>query len=129
MNMTLSSPHVGKRLVLAVCAVACLAACNTVRGFGQDLSRGGEALAQAASDAQARSSQAAPANANASIPIERARVTALTARPGSITRERLELRPDGNGSRYVFDVLDDGAAYVVAVDASTGAVLENAPRS
>jgi predicted small secreted protein len=126
--MLFSAAHARKRLLLAAFGCLCLTACNTVRGFGQDLSRGGEALAQAATEAQADVEQPAPANANAPIPIERARVAALTNRPGTITHEHFQPGADGNGARYVFDILDDGAAYTVGIDARTGAVLENTPR-
>lgn len=42
-----------KRLALIACAaVVFLAGCNTVKGAGQDISRGGQAVSGAANDVQ-----------------------------------------------------------------------------
>ncbi len=36
------------RILLALAAVACLAACNTIEGLGKDIKKGGEAIEKAA---------------------------------------------------------------------------------
>ncbi len=54
-----------------------------------------------------------------------ARMTALKARPGTITDQELEKEKGGSGLRYSFDITSHGKAYEVGVDAKTGAVLEN----
>lgn len=42
-----------KRLVLITCAaIVFLAGCNTIKGAGQDISRGGQAVSGAANDVQ-----------------------------------------------------------------------------
>ena len=63
----------------------------------------------------------------ASITLDEATAIALKARPGKIMDKELEKEEGGSGLRYAFDVKSNGATYEVGVDASTGAVLENAP--
>ena len=43
-----------KLLVLALASVVVLAGCNTVKGAGQDISRGGQAVSGAAAEVQQR---------------------------------------------------------------------------
>lgn len=40
------------RILIPLALLAFLPACNTVEGFGRDLARGGEAIEEAAKDAQ-----------------------------------------------------------------------------
>ena len=61
----------------------------------------------------------------ARISLQRARATALSARPGVITSQELEKERGGSGLRYSFDVIGGGRTYEVGVDARSGAVLEN----
>lgn len=61
----------------------------------------------------------------AKIPLASARLTALKARPGTITDQELEKEKGGSGLRYSFDITSKGKPYEVGVDARTGAVLEN----
>ncbi|MBV1692626.1 PepSY domain-containing protein [Novosphingobium sp. G106] len=61
----------------------------------------------------------------ARINLASARMTALRARPGTITDQELEREAGGSGLRYSFDITSHGKPYEVGVDAATGAVLEN----
>ena len=63
----------------------------------------------------------------ARIPLARARVIALAARPGTIIAQELEREGGGSGLRYSFDIRSARVVYEVGIDANTGAVLENAP--
>lgn len=62
----------------------------------------------------------------AKVSMEKARVIALKAHPGTITDEELEQETGGSGLRYSFDIRDGKGTQEVGVDAQTGAVLENA---
>ena len=62
----------------------------------------------------------------AKVSIAAARSLALKAHPGAIVAEELEKEPGGSGLRYSFDIKTGSATQEVGVDASTGAVLENA---
>lgn len=61
----------------------------------------------------------------ARINLASARMTALKARPGTITDQELEREPGGSGLRYSFDITSHGKPFEVGVDAATGAILEN----
>lgn len=61
----------------------------------------------------------------AKVSLAAARVTALKARPGTITDQELEKESGGSGLRYSFDIRSHGKSYQLGVDARTGAVLEN----
>jgi len=61
----------------------------------------------------------------AKVTLATARLTALKARPGTITDQELEKEKGGSGLRYAFDITSHGKAYEVGVDAKTGVVLEN----
>ena len=111
--------------LVALMAAFALAGCNTMQGLGEDISQGGAALSSAAT--QARQDMSAPPPAEASAPrisMDRARTLALAARAGEITDGELARAPDG-GQRYAFTVHSNDGAYAVAIDAQTGAVLEN----
>lgn len=62
----------------------------------------------------------------AKINLATARMTALKARPGTITDQELEKEKGGSGLRYSFDITSKGKPFEVGVDAKTGVVLENA---
>ena len=64
---------------------------------------------------------------DAKINIEQARAIALKAHPGKITDEELEQEHGGSGLRYSFDIRHRKVTQEVGVDATSGAVLENAP--
>lgn len=64
--------------------------------------------------------------AQAKVTLASARITALKARPGTITDQELEKEKGGSGLRYSFDITSHGKAFEVGVDARTGAILENA---
>ena len=61
----------------------------------------------------------------AKMTLDQARATALKAVPGEIVDEELEKADGGSGLRYSFDIKHGATTYDVAVDAQTGAVLEN----
>ena len=61
----------------------------------------------------------------AKVSLATARVTALKARPGSVTDQELEKEHGGSGLRYSFDIRSGRKTYEVGVDARTGAILEN----
>lgn len=62
---------------------------------------------------------------SAKISLDKARALALKAQPGTVTDEELEKESGGSGLRYSFDIKDGASTHEVAVDAVTGAVLEN----
>ena len=62
----------------------------------------------------------------ARVKLPSARMTAMKARPGTITDQELEKEKGGSGLRYSFDITSHGKPYEVGIDAKTGAVLENA---
>lgn len=62
----------------------------------------------------------------AKVSLAAARITALRARPGTITDQELEEEKGGSGLRYSFDITSNGKPYEVGIDARTGAILENA---
>jgi hypothetical protein len=65
----------------------------------------------------------------AKLTIDQARAIAAKARPGKVIDQELEKEAGGSGLRYAFDVQSQGKTYEVGVDASTGAILENATES
>ena len=115
-------------VVVALLASSALASCNTMEGLGEDMRQGGIALSHAASQAQDNMSEPPPAEAQSraapSISMDRARSLALAARAGEITGGELVRGPQGD-QRYAFTVHGVGGEYAVAIDAQTGAVLEN----
>ncbi|MDA8384457.1 MAG: PepSY domain-containing protein [Betaproteobacteria bacterium] len=58
-----------------------------------------------------------------------ARAQAFKAYPGNIQGMALERAAGGSGLRYTFEMEKAGEHRVVAVDAKTGSILENAPRA
>ena len=65
----------------------------------------------------------------AKISMTEARAIALKAHPGKITDEELEKEEGGSGLRYSFDIRHGKVTQEVGVDAKTGEMLENAPKS
>ena len=64
---------------------------------------------------------------DAKITLQDARTIALKAYPGKVVEEELEHAKGGSGLRFTFDIQKDKhtPTQEVAVDAKTGAVLEN----
>lgn len=63
--------------------------------------------------------------AQAKVTLASARITALKARPGTITDQELEKEKGGSGLRYSFDITSHGKPFEVGIDARTGAILQN----
>lgn len=61
----------------------------------------------------------------AKISVPKAEEIAKKAFPGVIVERSLERKPGGSGLRYSFDVESHHVTHEIAVDAKTGAVLEN----
>jgi len=111
--------------LLAFIALSALAACNTMQGLGEDMRQGGVALSDAATQARDNMSEPAPAQTSGQrISMDRARSLALAARTGEISDGELVGDPNGS-ARYDFTVHSDRSTYHVAVDAQTGAIVEN----
>ena len=108
---------------VALIAAGILAGCNTMHGLGEDMRQGGVALSNAATQAQDNMSAPPPAE-TPRISMDRARSLALAARTGEISDGELVRDPNG-GARYNFTVHSDRSTYRVAVDAQTGAIVEN----
>ena len=62
----------------------------------------------------------------AKVKLATARITALRARPGTITDQELEKEKGGSGLRYSFDITSHGMAFEVGVDAKNGTILVDA---
>lgn len=58
------------------------------------------------------------------MPIRDARRIALRVHPGTVTEQRL-VRGEYGQDIYVFHIANHGGRYAVAVDAETGAVIDN----
>ena len=111
--------------VTSLIATGLLASCNTMEGLGEDMRQGGIALSNAANNAQQDVSAPPPAEAAAPrISMDRARSLALAARAGEISDGELVHDPNG-GAHYAFTVHSDRSTYHVAVDAQTGAIVDN----
>ena len=65
----------------------------------------------------------------AKLTIEEARAVAVKAYPGTVVEEELEHKKGGSGLRFSFDIRANHVTHEVAVDAKTGAVLENSRES
>ncbi len=61
----------------------------------------------------------------AKVSVAQAQAIAQKAFPGVIVEQALEKKPGGSGLRYSFDVESHHITHEIAVDAKTGAVLEN----
>ncbi len=61
----------------------------------------------------------------AKISVEQAQAIAKKAFPGVVVEQALEKKPGGSGLRYSFDVESHHITHEIAIDAKTGAVLEN----
>lgn len=62
----------------------------------------------------------------AKLTLKEARAIALKAYPGTIVEEELKHEKGGSGLRFAFDIRAHHLTHEVAIDAKTGAVLENA---
>ena len=61
----------------------------------------------------------------AKISVAQAQSIAKKAFPGVIVEQALEKKPGGSGLRYSFDVESHHITHEIAIDAKTGAVLQN----